>query len=290
MTTAPASPADADNAHKTIENGFWRRFWAVFLIATLGVGMIIDRTSFVPTPNHAKVFQNAEAAGLDAGVPDGTQFWNPETGRLSTAIADLSNMALLIGDSQSGGAVGVRGDQTWTQLALSSLGYKVAFYGRGGTGFVASTSRAMNYRDSLERSAWALPYGKNPRKPGPLIVVQGGGNDATQRASDEAILTNARELIADLRADFPKSHIVMIGTLAKSSEAGGGRRNAINGLLAKFAEKEQVPFISVGDWISRYQLTGQLADGVHLTAAGHRALVEPLRQEFEALGVTGPKN
>ncbi|BAS16046.1 conserved hypothetical protein [Arthrobacter sp. Hiyo8] len=62
-----------------------------------------------------------------------------------------------------------------------------------------------------------LPYGTPP-----LIVVEGGGNDASHNASDEQITANANRLLAALKKRYPQAKLVMIGTLARGANAGGG--------------------------------------------------------------------
>ena len=61
----------------------------------------------------------------------------------------------------------------------------------GGTGFVASNGKTGNYIDALQRGDWLLPYGSPP-----LVVIEGGGNDASRGATDQQISTNAERLIA----------------------------------------------------------------------------------------------
>ena len=103
-------------------------------------------------------------------------------------VPDISRTALLIGDSQSEPADG------WPRLGLAAVGYKVHFCGLGGTGFVAANGKTGNYIDALERGDWKLPYGTPP-----LIVIQGGGNDAGKGATDAQIVANADRLIAALQ-------------------------------------------------------------------------------------------
>lgn len=218
-----------------------------------------------------------------ADLSAGDLYVDPVTGREMIIEADITHTAVLIGDSQSGGAAGVSGKQTWTNSALQKLGFHVRFGGRGGTGFVTETATTGNYPDALEDGDWDLSYG-----PAPLVVIQGGGNDASRGATDAQILTNAARLLRDLKQMYPKARFVMIGTLAKGAKYGGGRRTEVDTLLGRFAAKNSISFVSVGDWITRYRLTHKMADGVHLTAAGHRVLSEVLAQVLLRLGVHAP--
>ena len=154
-------------------------------------------------------------------------------------------------------------------------------WGMGGTGYVASNGKTGNYIDALQRGDWVLPFGDPP-----LIVIQGGGNDATQRATDAQISSNAERLLAALKKRYPGTTLAMIGTLARGVSNGGGRRTEIDALLGRIAAKHAIPFVSAGDWLTRYNAIGDLQDGVHLKPAGHAKLGAALAREFTALGLT----
>lgn len=218
-----------------------------------------------------------------ATLPAGTLFFNPVSGRKEVIDPAISKTAVLIGDSQAEGAAGVRAKDTWVQQGLTALGYRIAFAGAGGTGFYARSTKTPNYQLAIAQQRHILPYGTPA-----LVVIQGGGNDATQGASDAQITSNANKLITQLRASYPKSQFVMIGTLARGSAFGGGRRTQVDSLLATVANKNMVPFISAGDWISRYKLNKLMADSVHLTPAAHHKLAGVLSQRVKALGIKGP--
>ncbi len=204
----------------------------------------------------------------------GSLYKNPGDNRNEIILADVRHTAVLIGDSQS------QPDGSWPRAALGSIGYKVYTVGRGGTGFVAATSEAGNYIDALQRGDWVLPYGAPP-----LIVLQGGGNDAARQASDEQISSNANRLISALRKRYPLAKIAIIGTLAKGANAGGGRRTEVDTLLGTVAAKAGATFFSVGDWITKYRVEGDLVDGVHLNAAGHAKLGAVLGADMAAAGL-----
>ncbi|ABY22906.1 lipolytic enzyme, GDSL [Renibacterium salmoninarum ATCC 33209] len=204
----------------------------------------------------------------------------------STSLAPFSQTAVLIGDSQSDGAAGVPGADTWVQQALRSLNYRVAFCGRGGTGFVASKAKASNYPEALETGQWALslpPSLQSPSLGRGLVVIQGGGNDARIGASDAQITANADRLLADLKKLYPQAQIIMIGTLGRGLNDNGGRRSQIDALLGRVAASRQLPFISVGDWLTKYKVSNKLVDGVHLNPSGHGILAIALRERLLAL-------
>ncbi|MBT2522908.1 SGNH/GDSL hydrolase family protein [Arthrobacter sp. ISL-28] len=213
----------------------------------------------------------SDLAAVDPAVlPAGSLFRNPANGRDEVITGDTERTALLIGDSQS------EPKASWPRRALADLGYDVFFCGKGGTGYVASNGATGNYVDALQRGDWHLPYGFPP-----LVVIQGGGNDARQGASDEQIVANAESLITTLKQRYPGAKLVMVGTLAK----GTGRRTEVDALLGSVAAAHSIPFVSVGDWLTRYGLEEHLADSVHMNDDGHRALGMLLGDRLEALGL-----
>ncbi len=204
--------------------------------------------------------------------------------RQGLELPDPDRTALLIGDSQSGGAAGVPADRTWTQAGLRGAGYDVRFVGAGGIGFVATNrGGATNYPTALAQGHWVMPC-SDPA----LIVVQGGGNDAAQGATDAQITGGAGAVVDSLSRAYPSSTIVLIGTLARAAADGGGRRTAVDGVLGAYAAHHRLAFISPGDWLTRYQAGTQLADRVHLTQAGHDRLAAVLGVQLESLRLTQP--
>ncbi|MBG6218887.1 acyl-CoA thioesterase-1 [Arthrobacter sp. CAN_A6] len=268
--------------------------------ATTGSGSAVDITSVAyPGPGTDSITNQAPlnstssggnfpngASGpgvVAAGPHDGCR--NPVTGGPGEHLADARRTALLIGDSQSGGAAGVPCERTWTQTALRNAGYDVQFLGAGGTGFVASNgdAGAKNYPSALQQGQWVMPCTAPA-----LIVVEGGGNDATQGASDEQILGGADRLMTSLTKAYPTSKVLMVGTLARGADDGGARRSAVDGLLGSYAYEHNIAYISVGDWLTTYQVTGLMADGVHLAQAGHDRLAVALADHLHSLRLAQP--
>jgi len=208
-----------------------------------------------------------------AALPSGSTYRNPANGRNEIIVKDTSNVAVLIGDSQSEPSYG------WPRQGLAAAGYKVFFCGRGGTGFVASNGRTGNYIDALQRGDWKLPYGTPP-----LVVIEGGGNDAARGASDAQIVSNAERLIASIQQRYPAARVLMVGTLGRGAHYGGGRRSEVDALLGRVADQQGLSFVSAGDWLTRYNLTGSMADRVHLNRQGHAALGAVFGQRLQSLG------
>jgi acyl-CoA thioesterase I len=241
------------------------------LLALSGCGL--PQSSAVPQPQAAAAAGQPGAAGVNPAAA-GARVLNPANGRLEAVVPDISRTVLLIGDSQSEPSDG------WPRQGLEAAGYKVYYCGRGGTGFVSANGKTGNYIDALLRGDWLLPAGTPA-----LIVIQGGGNDAATGASDTRITGNAERLIAELKARYPGTRMAMIGTLARGEGNGGGRRTEVDALLGEVAAAHSLPFVSVGDWLTRYGLAKDLADAVHMNPHGRRALGTLLERRLIDLGL-----
>lgn len=204
----------------------------------------------------------------------GALYRNPANGRDEIIVKDIERTAVLIGDSQS------EPPESWPRLALEQIGFNVVFCGGGGTGFVAGNDARGNYIDALDNGDWHLPYGSPP-----VVIIEGGGNDASRGASDLAITENAERLIQAVEDRYPAADVVMIGTLARGARAGGGRRTQVDSLLGAVAKEYGLSFVSVGDWLTRFGLARYLADDRHLNEKGHEAAATLLGKRLEALGL-----
>ncbi|NUU30510.1 SGNH/GDSL hydrolase family protein [Arthrobacter sp. C9C5] len=224
-------------------------------------------------PAAAGTVSKKTAAGPD-GLPAGSLYRNPANGRDEVIVEGIQNTAVLIGDSQS------EPSMSWPRLALRKLGYNVVFCGGSGTGFVVGNGARGSYIDALENGEWHLPYGAPP-----VVVIEGGGNDATRGASDFDIEEHAERLIDAVEERYPAAEVVMVGTLARGAQAGGGRRTQVDSLLGSVAKEYGLSFVSVGDWLTRYGLDRYLADDRHLNAEGNEAAAALLSKRLEALGL-----
>lgn len=252
-----------------------------FLVPIIAAGVLLGGCGQAtpPQPYNADVCGGSKLTTPTAGpdpstMPPCSIYSNPATGREEVVVNDIGHTALLIGDSQSAPAV------SWPRLGLTALGYHVYFCGAGGTGFVAANTKTGNYITALERGDWRLPYGSPP-----LVIIQGGGNDAGKGASDEKITTNAERLIAALRQRYPDTTLVMIGTLARGADDGGGRRTEVDALLGTVAAKHGIGFVSAGDWMTKYDLLQFASDRVHLETEGHQKLGAILGTKLKDMGL-----
>lgn len=223
-------------------------------------------------PAAAGSVRKKTAAVNPDSLPPGSIYRNPANGRDEVIVEDISSTAVLIGDSQS------EPSESWPRLALGNLGYDVVFGGGSGTGFVAGNGTRGNYIDGLENGDWRLPYGAPP-----LVVIEGGGNDAARGASNVDIAEHAERLIQAIEDRYPAAEVVLVGTLARGAQAGGGRRTQVDTLLGAVAKEYGLSFVSVGDWLTRYGLARYLADDRHLNAEGHRLAGALLTKRLEAL-------
>lgn len=255
------------------------RFAAPLIAVGILLGGCGQSTQYNPDVCAVKTVPS-HPAGVGPAEPDPAKLppcsiiTNPASGREEVVVANVRQTALLIGDSQSEPVMG------WPREALTAMGYDVFFCGAAGTGFVASHNRTGNYLEALQRGDWRLPYGDPP-----LIVVQGGGNDAAVGAGDQQITDNADRLIAALKERYPGATLVMVGTLALGADHGGGRRTEVDTLLGRVAAQHNIPFVSVGDWMTKYDLLKFAADGVHLSTEGHQELGAVLAAKFKELGL-----
>src|SRR6185312_13019183 len=220
-------------------------------------------------------------AGADRDDPAMEQVvLDADSGRHEFVVSHPSSVAVLVGDSQADGAAGVPGSQTWPRLALAAAGYTVVFRGRAGTGYATGNGHDPDYVTALRQERWLLPHGDVG-----LVVIEGGGNDARTGVPDADIAAAHVELVAELRRSYPRSPFVVIGTLARSADDGGGRRHQVDELLGQTATAQGVSFISAGDWLTTHALAGHLADQVHLDARGHRLAARVLLRNLEDMGL-----
>jgi len=264
----------------------FRMLAPLIAVGVLLVGCGQNQTPLEPVPTRSAAPGPAQTSAAEKplrsapsptalNLPVGSLYKNPANNRNELVLADVRHTAVLIGDSQA------MPKDSWPQQGIAALGYKLHVVGMGGTGFVATNGKTGNYIDALQRGDWVLPYGEPP-----LIVIEGGGNDATQRATDAQITSNAERLLAALTKRYPGSKLAMIGTLARGASNGGARRTEVDALVGRIAAKHGIPFVSVGDWLTRYNAVGDLQDGVHLKPSGHAKLGAVLAHELTALGLT----
>ena len=114
---------------------------------------------------------------------------------------------------------------------------------------MASNGKTGNYIDALQRGDWRLPYG--------FAAARGDRRRWERRRTrrlEREIAANAERLIPASSSATPRARVLMVGTLARGAHDGGGRRTEVDTLLGTVADRHGLPFVSVGDWLTRYDL------------------------------------
>ncbi|OMH23389.1 hypothetical protein BKD30_12805 [Tersicoccus phoenicis] len=203
---------------------------------------------------------------------------NPYTGGRERVVADPARTAILVGDSQASGVKGVPTTATWPVLALRSLGYQVCALVAAGMGFTGEALTGA-YAGALA-TRWIPPHGSLP-----LIVVEGGGNDAAAGVPPGTVTAAAGKLVRSLRAAQPGARIVVVGPLSGSSQPERRRssRAAVDRALQAAAPTWGARFVAARNLLDTG--TVPMLDAVHPTAAGHAVLAGPLATRLRAAGV-----
>ena len=171
---------------------------------------------------------------------------------------------LVIGDSWS---VGLGQDDLGLSWARQLPG-EVHVAGFSGSGFSARASGCgrVSFHDRAPTALGAGPQ---------LVVVEGGLNDYDQSAA--AIGRGFRELMADLASQ----QVVVVGPAEAPARFRAMSR--VDALLEALSEEYGVPYVSTGDLDLAY-----LHDGLHLTAAGHRAFGSTVAERIAAVEPARP--
>lgn len=167
--------------------------------------------------------------------------------------------AVVICDSQCAG-------DSWVEQGLRGAGYgqvvERTFPGAG-YGFPAP-ALGVPVAQALEEDLFLLPQGS----PG-VVVLNLGGNDASQGVSDAVIVEQLRRLVDLVRGRYPSAAIVVDGVMSRS-DAGHARRRAVDALIVRTAQELGVAAVSAAGWGSRYGAA--YLDAVHLAQPGHDAI------------------
>lgn len=164
---------------------------------------------------------------------------------------------LVIGDSYAAG-LGVRLNDSWP----SRLPGTVRVDGFSGSGFSRGASPCGDL--SYARRA---PHSVRPGTS--LVVVEGGLNDVDQPR--DAVVEGFEALMAAL-GDRP---VVVVGPV--SAPARGARVAEVDALLAGLAARHDAAYLSMVDLDLPF-----LADGLHLTADGHRMFGDHVAAQLAA--------
>ncbi len=183
-----------------------------------------------------------------AGGADPTLCQRHEAASAARAIevTGSGQRVVVIGDSWSVGLGLGRPVGSWP----SRLPGEVSVAGFSGSGFSATASSCAE-SSYADRARAAIRNGAD------LVVVAGGLNDVDQ--SDAAIETGVRRVLRELDGQ----RVVIVGPASAPARASGVPR--VNQLLARLARESDVSYIDATGFDLSY-----LADGLHLTTAGHQ--------------------
>jgi acyl-CoA thioesterase I len=166
---------------------------------------------------------------------------------------------MFLGDSFTVGSGPVSPWRTYAAESARLLGWQPIIAGAGGTGYLNAGRVGRTFRRSFEAElAW---------RPAPdLLVISGGHND--HRWSAAEIARAASDLVAEVRARWPHTRIVMVGPiwLIDTPKKAYEVRDA----LAQAAGRAGVPFLD--PMRQRWPSEMILPDGVHPTFTGHERL------------------
>lgn len=192
-------------------------------------------------------------------------------------------VVFVLGDSYTAGIRAVPPEQTYAAETARRLGWQIVIGGYAGTGFVNNGKIGKNFAQLYAAQlAW---------RPAPdMVVVSGGHNDHRTPA---LVAPAADRLLRDIKARWPRTHLVVMGPLWGGDPPASARR--VRDHLRQVAASQGVPFIDPLTWITGnvHEKTGNavryvLNDGVHLTPAGNRYVADRLVGELRALGLDRP--
>ncbi len=192
-------------------------------------------------------------------------------------------VVFVLGDSYTAGIRAVPAERTYAAETARRLGWQIVIGGYAGTGFVNDGRIGRNFAELYTAQlAW---------RPAPdMVVVSGGHND---HRAPELVAPAADRLLRDIRARWPRAHLVLMGPLWGGDPTESARR--VRDSLRRVAAALGVPFVDPLTWITGNVRAGTgnavtyvLDDGVHLTPAGNRYVADRLVGELRALGLDRP--
>lgn len=213
----------------------------------IGVGAVLVMVAF-----SVQLFVRAEGEDLARCE----KFSQASTARLAADAGPADGRRLVvIGDSWSVGLGLDRPAASWPSRLAAELGARVHVAGFSGSGFAAFSSPCGRVAFG-DRAARALA-GSGSGSGGELVVVEGGLNDVD--ASDASIASGFRRVLREAG----DRQVLVVGPA--SAPARAALVPDVDGLLARLSAQHGVAYLSTTDLDLPY-----LADGLHLTEAGHR--------------------
>ena len=204
--------------------------------------------------------------GADGGWPSPAQLRSetPAPIRQGWPSGPVSGSAapvvMFVGDSFTVGSGPVPTWRTYAAESARLLGWQPVIAGAGGTGYLNKGRVGRTFQQSFEAElAW---------RPAPdLLIISGGHNDC--RWSTASVRRAAENLISEVRTQWPRTRILMIGPIWLHDTPR--KAYLVRDALSSLARQETIPFL---DPLHEHRLTGtprvqMLPDGIHPTAEGH---------------------
>jgi lysophospholipase L1-like esterase len=185
-------------------------------------------------------------------------------------IDNTATVAAFIGDSYAQG-VGASSDaDRWTSLVSSSEGWRQENFGRGGTGYLATSGPEGCGLDFCPSFDGMIPEAVEAQPD--VLVISGGQNDfntfVTARSSVEDAITKT---MSDARSALPDTRIIVVGPSSP---------NGVDADFTAFADTVRQSAAAIGaeyvDLASPDVIdpANVLPDGGHVNDAGHAAIAD----------------
>jgi lysophospholipase L1-like esterase len=198
-------------------------------------------------------------------------------GALCLILAGCSNYveasppkAAFIGDSITAGH-GASSEQTrWTSLVSQKMGWIEHNFGRGGTGYLATSSRegcgldfCPNYLGMLNDVVSSDPE---------IVVVAGGANDMAEFVSNSGPVSRAiTDTFNELRMRLPNARIIAVGPFGRDITSSLIAFDLVVQDAARAIGGEYVSLIAPNPVVREDMF---LADGAHVNDSGHAAIAD----------------
>jgi lysophospholipase L1-like esterase len=178
--------------------------------------------------------------------------------------------AAFIGDSITAGYGASSEPMRWTSLVSQKMGWIEHNFGRGGTGYLATSSRegcgldfCPNYLGMLDDVASSDPD---------IVVVAGGGNDMPEFMSNSGPVSRAiTDTFNQLRKRLPNARIIAVGPFARDVTSSVIAFDLVVQDAARAIGGEYVSLIAPNPVVQEDMF---LADGAHLNDSGYAAIAD----------------
>jgi lysophospholipase L1-like esterase len=176
--------------------------------------------------------------------------------------------AAFIGDSITAGYGASSEPMRWTSLVSQKMGWIEHNFGRGGTGYLATSSRegcgldfCPNYLGMLDEVASSDPD---------IVVVAGGENDMAEFAGGP-VSGAITDTFNGLRERLPNARIIAVGPFARDITSSVTAFDLVVQDAARAIGGEYVSLIAPNPVVQEDMF---LADGAHINDSGYAAIAD----------------